>query len=427
MKIDTSISTGNLISLLGIIILVPMLIYPLNSAGSVLMISEFVLVAIAIFLMVRKINMFVIKEKLVFMWLVTILPVVVNSVSIANKQFGYAFLFISILFFFLASIQYKGYSFKNLILLIGILSCIYIFSTIIFSFNLDFGLSKLALLFRSSIYQGTLGSAGFTSHYSHNSMYIALGTIAWFSFAIITKKKVSIVLSLLGIVAMLFTEKRGPLIALIISMMIAIVIRDKDSFTKKITKYFIIGIILLVAIYIAYLLFPFMFAVLDRFNGNDNMLSNRQYLWQYAWKSFESSPLFGHGWGYFANSLNITVDTVGVSNMNAHNIYLQLLADTGIIGFLIFIVPMIYTLFVSIKLIRKNTNKLLATELVFSLCFQIFFLMYGFSGNPLYDRQMFVPYMFSVAITIYHKVYSKSSGQKVARVNQGEISAITYR
>ena len=241
MKIDTSISTGNLISLLGIIILVPMLIYPLNSAGSVLMISEFVLVAIAIFLMVRKINMFVIKEKLVFMWLVTILPVVVNSVSIANKQFGYAFLFISILFFFLASIQYKGYSFKNLILLIGILSCIYIFSTIIFSFNLDFGLSKLALLFRSSIYQGTLGSAGFTSHYSHNSMYIALGTIAWFSFASITKKKVSIVLSLLGIVAMLFTEKRGPLIALIISMMIAIVIRDKDSFTKKITKYFIIG------------------------------------------------------------------------------------------------------------------------------------------------------------------------------------------
>ena len=36
----------------------------------------------------------------------------------------------------------------------------------------------------------------------------------------------------------------------------------------------------------------------------------------------------------------------------------------------------------------------------FSLAMQIFFLLYGFTGNPLYDREMFVPYFIACAISV---------------------------
>ena len=31
---------------------------------------------------------------------------------------------------------------------------------------------------------------------------------------------------------------------------------------------------------------------------------------------------------------------------------------------------------------------------------QIVFLLYGFTGNPLYDREMFVPYFIACAISV---------------------------
>ena len=36
----------------------------------------------------------------------------------------------------------------------------------------------------------------------------------------------------------------------------------------------------------------------------------------------------------------------------------------------------------------------------FSLAMQILFLLYGFTGNPLYDREMFVPYFIACAISV---------------------------
>jgi len=36
----------------------------------------------------------------------------------------------------------------------------------------------------------------------------------------------------------------------------------------------------------------------------------------------------------------------------------------------------------------------------FSLAMQIFFILYGFTGNPLYDREMFVPYFIACAISV---------------------------
>ena len=65
-------------------------------------------------------------------------------------------------------------------------------------------------------------------------------------------------------------------------------------------------------------------------------LSGRVEMWDAVWKQFERSPLIGHG--YFVTSENGQLDVWdGPSNHTAHNLALQVLVSTGIIGGAIFL------------------------------------------------------------------------------------------
>jgi O-antigen ligase len=64
--------------------------------------------------------------------------------------------------------------------------------------------------------------------------------------------------------------------------------------------------------------------------------SGRQELWTLIWESFLESPWIGHG--YFVTTRAGIIDVWGRSfNANAHNIVLQALASTGVIGAAIFL------------------------------------------------------------------------------------------
>ena len=89
---------------------------------------------------------------------------------------------------------------------------------------------------------------------------------------------------------------------------------------------------------------------------------------------------------------------LGFSSMSAHNVYLQLLAETGVIGLAAFVVPA----FLSILAAMHRSESLLEEGpygdsfcLWACLGVQFFFLIYCFSGNPLYDPQCYIPYFIS--------------------------------
>ena len=48
-----------------------------------------------------------------------------------------------------------------------------------------------------------------------------------------------------------------------------------------------------------------------------------------------------------------------------------------------------------------------------SFCIQVFFLLYGITGNPIYDKEMFIPYFVACAATLTVK-------QKLVKQEQGE-------
>lgn len=58
-------------------------------------------------------------------------------------------------------------------------------------------------------------------------------------------------------------------------------------------------------------------------------------LWSAAWELWKSSPIFGIGMGQFVESAAAFIDRASVGVI-AHNTYLSMLAETGLIGFVLF-------------------------------------------------------------------------------------------
>lgn len=73
-----------------------------------------------------------------------------------------------------------------------------------------------------------------------------------------------------------------------------------------------------------------------------------------------------------------------------HNIYLELLAETGIIGFSIFVISAVSSVIITFKNIQllnyDEEYNAYRPVLVTSFAIQIFCLIYGLTGNMIYDR-----------------------------------------
>ena len=125
----------------------------------------------------------------------------------------------------------------------------------------------------------------------------------------------------------------------------------------------------------------------DISNGRSIMAGDALAIWM-------QSPIWGIGWKGFAN--------VGSAFTTVHNVYLQLLCETGIVGLLCFAIPMFYSLYSSLKTVVKYRS--IRNENYYKLCYsaayQMFFVIYGLTGNPLFDYTYVVPYLFAIAIFI---------------------------
>ena len=97
--------------------------------------------------------------------------------------------------------------------------------------------------------------------------------------------------------------------------------------------------------------------------------------------------------------------------MNAHCIYIQLLSEVGLIGFIFVSSLLIYLLVKSIKkLVVKRKKHEIVDYLFFA--FHIFFLLEGFFGNSIYDAIVFMPYSIILSTYVY------GSKKKVVRKNK---------
>lgn len=119
-----------------------------------------------------------------------------------------------------------------------------------------------------------------------------------------------------------------------------------------------------------------------------------------AWALFLDHPVFGVGW----NNFELLTSGYYSRDYEVHNVYLQLLTETGVVGFIIIMAAIIYCYYLTFKSYREtlsmqfNSNKYWSGGLLFSLYYQTVFLLYSFGESPFYHLIHTLFYFFVLTI-----------------------------
>lgn len=239
---------------------------------------------------------------------------------------------------------------------------------------------------------------GLTAHYSASGVFCAYGVIyyaaSWMSKE---RKDQDLTMLLLMSISLVMTQKRGPLLFAMATVVLTYFLANQVSF-DVVMKFGLMGIAAVVFLLLAIKFLPDMQRVFDRFSDDGDITSGRSDLFAYAWELFRNHKLFGIGWGQYRF-------LPGSNGLPVHNIYLQILAETGIVGsFFIFFgfgSSMISTVHNIQDVKKKSTNnhqQCVPFPLLLSAAIQIYFLLYGLTGNPIYDMMGMYPYFLAVSL-----------------------------
>ncbi len=211
-----------------------------------------------------------------------------------------------------------------------------------------------------------------------------------------------------GCLSLLMTAKRGHLVASALASLATFIVY-KRSKHKSVIKILIGTAILGIAGAYIFINIDASRVVLERFTDNDNFFTNRLDIYDHIYMSIRQKPLFGTG----------TASANEILGVGGHNIYLTVFMENGIFGFIIFVLCVLCSVFYSLKVIYRQSQAHCydyLPGLLFALFVQLFFVVYGFSGNPLYDNYIFYIYIFSLAIVKNSDImYKKTSLNMVAK------------
>ena len=297
--------------------------------------------------------------------------------------------------------KYFWKKFIQIIYISSLVVSITIFITIInknffftyFSFLLPTGLDSYKMYIyelNNNIFSGILFERAFAA------FVLNLGIIAiiseYFSENKISKFKfISLILI---IIALCCTGKRMLFLIFVIILFMFVILNWNKKYLAKYIKLLPVIILFLISIFA---FFPNTTKVFERFSDNSvNTIDTRNNdFWKYTFDMFKSRPIYGYGINSFIPYiLSFRSDSI----YNAHNIYFQLLGETGIIGFLLFLSLEFSNVIFTLNLLKKCNEKSIKTILNFSLAVQILFILYGITGNTLYEFSQITIYLLTIAI-----------------------------
>ena len=113
--------------------------------------------------------------------------------------------------------------------------------------------------------------------------------------------------------------------------------------------------------------------------------SGRTEIYLTAIELWKSNKWFGIGWNNFKNAVP---STAWFSRFDVHNVYLQVLCETGYIG----AIP--YYLLIIISMVRilqaASRKKALSELFAFDIYYFFFFLFYSVTGTGLYEYSYYI-------------------------------------
>lgn len=246
------------------------------------------------------------------------------------------------------------------------------------------------------------------------SGYLVNGVLILLFGSFVLNRKNSIIRTIPLMIGIFYCAKKSHLLCLILTIMITWVIAARGS--KRVKRIILAVIGLLVLLSLFYIVSPFLSGIpmiqrftvaIDHLLSGSDYTSNRVNLSNRAIQMFNENKLLGAGWKSFNR---LTMSRWGRTNY-VNNVFVQLFAETGIIGGILFTTPIVLCLFRTLKkisILRKLAGKLDSSSInwmTLSLAFQVFFILYCFFEIPFYDYTFL--FIYAIAIAISNSAYSQ--------------------
>lgn len=315
-----------------------------------------------------------------------------------SKSFIILFYMLFILFFLTIKIDY----WDKLIKLLQIITAVIAISIIIELFINDFVVkylwftitpvySQIQLVraykdaeFYIGAYSGIAGEKADAAFY----MCIGIGIQIVYYCSVRKIYKSNVILLSIYILALLLTGKKTLLICAILFSLIIVVLSEIH---KKYLKLMIGACCLIFAFIIAQNFMPELGTVFERFQSNDSM-EERYNMWNGAIRMFMEKPIFGFGYA----SLNLILSPKGEYFSFGHNIYIELLGETGIVGILLFTlsnIVLVKDIWIIFK--KRNKNDFMYCKILYFVIYTLgLWYVYGLTGNVMfYKFQIFLYFL----------------------------------
>lgn len=263
-------------------------------------------------------------------------------------------------------------------------------------------------------------TAGYYTGFSREVSYTMFLIVVGFGICVFLEEKKKRIIDYF-IEALLFgslvvSGKRATLLFCIVSIFVTQFIKSRDKL--KILKYTFRVLLFAVAVWISYPLWS-QISALSRISEIFQYLSlqdmigvtnGRTVIYNNAIQLWRTNVWFGIGWGNFKYSV---VNNLWYSGFDVHNCFLQVLCETGIIGFsfyVILIMISVVNVCRSIILINKKNLLNYAKSVVFCGFIQIFFILYSLTEPILYEYSDYMIFFicFSCTSIMLHETHNQN-------------------
>lgn len=230
--------------------------------------------------------------------------------------------------------------------------------------------------------------------------FIPLAIMVSFSKAI--KKTTRLLLKLEAILLMVvlfISWTRGAWLGLFISLIFLSVFKGKKV---------IYGII--IALLIAMVISPKWIneRIISFFTLKDMSSIDRKIMWSTAVKMIEAKPLLGHGLGTFMRNYSNYMPSDYTEIVYAHNCYLQIAAELGIIGFIIFAWLILNFFLSSIRKFKSEEDGLIKNIHLGLMGGILAFLAHSFFDTNFYSLSLMSLFWFLFSIIVSIQNLNKS-------------------
>lgn len=345
-------------------------------------------------------------KVLCFSWLFIAIYIFLNNYDLTYNfiRGGMIQLYAMIVFMIFSCDSEKW--FKRAISVIIFFAVLSAFATITFYFSESLYRKYLLIMFNHDEvleclkYYGWGYMCGLYKHFSSNGMALGMGLMLCYEklISLNKQKKVKGFRKLLYYVSMfaifyalILSSKRAPFIAAIFAMIFTYVISKKKNVVKRILTICLVSIVGIALFGVMVNTIPGLSTITDKFvnsqNSSGGLLSGRTTLWSLAFDMIKEKPIVGQGYGsyYFISS-----DSKAIS-YSAHNNYLQIMAELGLVGLLLYLSAFISGLIATIKLLHSEKDENNIMELKIDLEIQLFVILYCLSSTALIYYSILIP------------------------------------